>query len=770
MADKKTKDSLKSAVADSKKKAASNASPPLADISQPGIVTLPQPSPSQASSEARKFNLVLALSTIAAFVTRFYILYHPDQVVFDEVHFGKFASYYLQRTFFFDVHPPFGKLLFAFIGWLVGYDGAFLFDNIGDGYSSNKVPYLAYRALPATLGALTVPVVFLTMKHSGYSLAATSVATALVLFDNSHVTQTRLILLDATLIFSMACALYSYVRFSQYRNRPFTFAWWKWLLLTGFALSCTISTKYVGAFTFFTVGLPVVLDLWNLLDYQTGLTLRQFGHHFLARVFGLILFPFAWFLFWFYVHFAVLSKSGPGDDFMSAEFQETLGDNQLLLSAKQINYYDFITFQHKDTKAFLHSHFDHYPLRYEDGRISSQGQQVTAYPFHDVNNAWMILPAVGFADNDRADHAVRGGDLVQLYHNVTQSFLLSHDVASPFYPTNQEFTTVSEEDALGSRYNDTLFEIRLNNNKRGDIFRTKASPFKLIHNPSKVAMWTHDDKPLPEWGFKQQEVNGNKNAQQPSNTWIVDEIVNLTGDRALVKPKLVKKLPFIKKYLELQIAMFRHNNALTSSHPYMSHPPEWPFMLRGVSFWTDNGARQQIYLVGNPIGWWLATSSLAVLAGLLVADQLTRRRRNFVLAENVRARLYNSAGFFLWAWAAHYLPFYTMGRQLFLHHYLPAHLASALAAGAVLDFFYTSPGAFHVVLRRQPAPSATHATEPIKVYPPSSRWSWLVSGVIISVLIAVFKFFAPFTYGSPGLDVQQVVDRKWLNFDLHFAK
>ena len=51
----------------------------------------------------------------------------------------------MERTYFFDVHPPLGKLLFAFVGWLVGYDGHFHFDNIGDSYIANKGPYLTFR-------------------------------------------------------------------------------------------------------------------------------------------------------------------------------------------------------------------------------------------------------------------------------------------------------------------------------------------------------------------------------------------------------------------------------------------------------------------------------------------------------------------------------------------------------------------------------------------------------------------------------------------------
>jgi dolichyl-phosphate-mannose-protein mannosyltransferase len=72
--------------------------------------------------------------------------------------------------------------------------------------------------------------------------------------------------------------------------------------------------------------------------------------------------------------------------------------------------------------------------------------------------------------------------------------------------------------------------------------------------------------------------------------------------------------------------MFYHNNALTSSHPYSSQPISWPFLLRGVSFWTKSDTREQIYFIGNPVGWWLCVAFLAIFTGIITADQLTRRR------------------------------------------------------------------------------------------------------------------------------------------------
>ncbi len=35
---------------------------------------------------------------------------------FVEVHFGRFTNCILNGTFFFDVHPPFAKLVFAYTG------------------------------------------------------------------------------------------------------------------------------------------------------------------------------------------------------------------------------------------------------------------------------------------------------------------------------------------------------------------------------------------------------------------------------------------------------------------------------------------------------------------------------------------------------------------------------------------------------------------------------------------------------------------------------
>ncbi|CAG8457563.1 10972_t:CDS:10 [Ambispora gerdemannii] len=709
-------------------------------------------------------NAVLFFLTVSSFITRFWNIGYPAEVVFDEVHFGKFASYYLQRTYYFDVHPPLAKLMFAGVGWLLGYDGHYLFENIGEDYIKNNVPYIGLRILPATLGALLVPIAYLIMIESGYPIITAAFAAGLVLFDNALITQTRLILLDAMLVFFMLCTLYSYIRFYKLRLREFTLDWWFWLVVTGVSLSLTTSVKMVGLFTFATIGVAVLVDLWELLDIQRGLTMRQFRRHFFARSIGLIFTPLAIYLFWFYLHFAILNTSGPGDDFMSPEFQETLHGNIMTFQSHDIRFNDTITIKHKDTSVFLHSHLDKYPLRYDDGRISSQGQQITGYPHEDSNNYWRVKPAIPFFDQERPENdVIKHGDYILLEHVNSLSHLLTHDVASPLMPTNQEFTTISVDD--DSRYNETMFQVLIVNGEPDTKWRTKASHFRLVHYDTKVALWTHD-APLPDWAYKQQEVNGNKNNLEKSNYWFANEIIgkNVTEDVQPKKP--TRELAFLRKFVELQRLMISHNSGLTKPHPYSTGPINWPFLVRGISFWTKDSTREQIYLLGNPFTWWIGVGALAVFVGVTAADAVSRRRGILPIIDPVRNRLYNSAGFFFIGWFFHYIPFFLMGRSLFLHHYLPAVICSYLLAAAVFNFMFVNSINYPI------SASATKKKITRVVLTAGVGVMTILFGIALLGIASVFYiFFAPLTYGTPGLDVSGVLNRKWLEtWDFHFAK
>jgi len=117
----------------------------------------------------------------------------------------------------------------------VGFDGQFNFENIGDSYTENHIPFVGMRMLPAILGSLTIPIVYGIMKESGYGTVIAAFSASIVLFgmyghmsaastesisshpDNAHIAQSRLILLDATLIFFLSLTMYSYVRFRKLR-------------------------------------------------------------------------------------------------------------------------------------------------------------------------------------------------------------------------------------------------------------------------------------------------------------------------------------------------------------------------------------------------------------------------------------------------------------------------------------------------------------------------------------------------------------------------
>lgn len=106
--------------------------------------------------------------TLLSCWTRFHKIGKSPTVVWDEAHFGKFGSHYLKREFYFDVHPPLGKMLVGLAGLLAGYDGSFEFKS-GEAYPDN-VPYVAMRVMMAMFGVAMVPLGWYTAVELGMSV------------------------------------------------------------------------------------------------------------------------------------------------------------------------------------------------------------------------------------------------------------------------------------------------------------------------------------------------------------------------------------------------------------------------------------------------------------------------------------------------------------------------------------------------------------------------------------------------------------------------
>ena len=234
--------------------------------------------------------IVLLLASIAV---HFAFYGSPKQTVFDEVHFGKFASGYFTREYFFDIHPPLGKLLVSGAGYLVGFQPGFSFGSIGDRFPDNT--YLALRLLPTLAGTLLPLIIYLLVMELGMSRKAAFAAGMLIVLENALLVQSKFILLDA---FLLLFGFLAWLMYAKYRHRQKLYL----LVLAAACAGLAVSVKWTGA-TFLLIILVLEIKRWR-------------------NWFVLLIVPFAIYYALFTIHFSLLTKPGPGDAFMSQQFQE----------------------------------------------------------------------------------------------------------------------------------------------------------------------------------------------------------------------------------------------------------------------------------------------------------------------------------------------------------------------------------------------------------------------------------------------------------------
>jgi len=622
---------------------------------------------------------VFTLIVIATAATRLYKLQEPAHICWDETHFGKFASYYINRTFFFDVHPPLGKMMIGLFGYLDGYKGNFDFDKPGTMYED--VPYQGMRLGCAILGAFLVPLSFLTVWEMTFSLPAATFAGLLILLDTGFLTLNRYILLDPPLLFFISASVYTMVKFHNQRHWAFSFTWWFWLSMNGLMLTGAISVKFVGLFVVVFVGIRVIADLWDILgdlSHPVSYTVK----HFLARALCLIALPAITYVAIFYVHLSVLRFSGPGDGFFSSEFQVSIEGNFLnnASTPKDVGYGALLTLRNNVIGGgYLHSHLHLYP----EG-VGAKQQQVTTYGHKDSNNRWFIKkfnkPAPKWDSTDPIE-LVRNGDLIRLHHKPTARLLHSHKLPAPI--TRKHFQVTGYGDNGTGDAND-VWRVVIENGAENEVLETIRHRFKLVHYLMNCVLTT-TKKTLPTWGYEQQEVTCNPNIRDKSAFWSVEDNIY---PRLPNKSFDEYKLNFFERFIESHLVMFNGNSNLKPKDGEMtSRPWMWPINLKG-QFFCASVEYKKVYLLGNPIIWWGNLVLMAIYLGIVVLKTVQSKRGMHPSARQLALdkQMMNSCGWLFFGWLLHYVPFWSMGRVLYFHHYFPALLFASMISGVIIDY------------------------------------------------------------------------------------
>lgn len=262
-------------------------------------------------SLAKNNGVILGALLFISIVIHFAGIWYPSEAVFDEVHFGKFVEGYLKGEYYFDIHPPLGKLAVAAIAEFTGFGPDYTFESIGQGYPDAK--YIWLRFLPAFFGSLLVPLVYLLALRLSRSKLAAGIAGFFVLFENALLVQSKFILLDSFLLFFGFLALYLFLESKAF----FEQGKWGWFAIIGAAVSAgiSLSVKWTGVvFLSLILLFGAALIIKKLVDKKILRAVLK------AYAVFLIL-PAALYIFFFFIHFKLLPNSGPGNAFMNERFQ-----------------------------------------------------------------------------------------------------------------------------------------------------------------------------------------------------------------------------------------------------------------------------------------------------------------------------------------------------------------------------------------------------------------------------------------------------------------
>lgn len=225
----------------------------------------------------------------------------PNEVVFDEVHWGKYISAYCcTHKNFFDVHPPLGKLLVAYAAKFSGYAGDQNFETIGLPYQ--QVSAFALRFFPALAGALIPLVIYQILITLRTHRRVALLGGLMLIFENGLMVQSRLMGLYPLLLLSLLVSFFFLTQALQ-TNGIKRYAG---LGASGIFSSAAVALQFTGLVAL-ALGVLAILGQFSPKKSNFGSLIKQ--------GFSLIIPALLFYLLCWVFHFKLLTLPGQGDLF-----------------------------------------------------------------------------------------------------------------------------------------------------------------------------------------------------------------------------------------------------------------------------------------------------------------------------------------------------------------------------------------------------------------------------------------------------------------------
>ena len=618
----------------------------------------------------KKYSLISILFAITIY-SRCYDLNYPNAVVFDELHYGLICTLYFKNQFHFDKQPPlFNLVLSSFLPEKLLH--RHLWKHVGQKFPVD-IDLTVARSLSAFLGVVTTFLAYKTVKLLKFSRIASYLCVFLIVFDNSLIVQSRLMLGDSflhvLLLLSINCGL-KQSALCVFFSHVF--------------LGLCLSTRW-SSFSL----VPVIF----VLTFQKSWTVfinKKFSFSFalfkgILYLISFICIPVISIFVVNFLHVSLVSFSGPHDCLMSSAFQASLNGG-----LKSRGY--FVTYQSTIylrtvgeidpyRMCYLKSNGQVYPIMYNDGRGSSAQQVVSCCHNSNAYSKFQVLHPLGLQTNQ----PVQNSDIILLKHKATGRFLNSHDIAAPKSKHMQEVSCyINYNMSFPAKFE---WKVILRGSKDSNALWFNLHSFVLLQHVDTEAYLTVSGEQLPSWAGGCNEVVGNvaNTLEFEPMHWNAEVV---SSDANGKKSPFPLSLSAYEMTLEYMWMSFNLRNRPDNPHQFASWWHQWPFGSVTIAYWHDAYNYSQIYFTANIISWTAGVILCFLYTLYWVVLAIFQQAHKRLVSRTTLRKIKQSLLVLGLSWLFH-LSFYifTTASPTFIYQYLPGVLYLHILQSCAIEAF-----------------------------------------------------------------------------------